>query len=71
MLMEVLAKPGSSRSGIAKEKGKLVAYLKSRPENNAANIELLKLMKKSYPGREIRIVRGRTAKLKLILIQEP
>ena len=62
---------GSPKSDIVGERdGTLLIKLKSAPENNRANIELIKLIKKrldiSY--NDIQIISGRTSKTKYIEI---
>jgi len=64
----VMAKPNSRESAITEydEKLRLIkANLKSRPENNKANIELLKLLQKTYKKR-FRIVSGLTSRTKVV-----
>ena len=45
------------------------AYLKSLPENNKANIELLKLLKKELKMNHINLIKGRTSKNKIIEVR--
>jgi uncharacterized protein (TIGR00251 family) len=40
-------------------------YLKSSPENNKANVELIKILKK-YFGREVKIKMGKTSRRKIV-----
>jgi len=45
-------------------------WLKSAPENNKANVELIKLLSKSFkvPGGSVKIVRGKTSRKKVVEI---
>lgn len=63
--MLVKVKPNSGRQEIVKKEGYLLVYLKSPPENNKANIELLKLLKKHFK-KEIKIKSGFSSKNKII-----
>ena len=65
--VEITAKPGSGRSEISMEGGKLVAYLKSKPEGGKANAELEKLAAKHF-GAPARIIRGKSSRKKTLLI---
>ena len=66
MRIELKVKPNSGKSEIVRKEG-YIAFLKSPPENNKANIELLKLAKKYFQS-EVRIVSGFTSKNKVIEI---
>ena len=66
----ISAKPNSRQSEIVEfdEKQRSIRVnLKSRPENNKANMELLKLLKKTYKKRFI-IVSGLTSRQKIVEI---
>lgn len=65
MRITIHVKTKSGRSEIVKEKDKYIAYLKAIPKNGKANLELLKIARKSF-GRETRIVSGKTSKIKVI-----
>lgn len=65
----VVPKSGSFRVE-RKEDGRLKVYLKSAPEANKANIELLKEMKRLL-GAEVRIVSGLTSRRKVLEIHLP
>ena len=66
---EVHAKPNSKHAKISfdEKSGSFSAELKSRPENNMANIELLKLLRKNYK-KNFRIVSGMKSKRKIVEI---
>ena len=65
MRIEIKVKPRSGRSEIVEEKGVLVAYLRSAPENGKANLELMKLARKHF-GKPARIIVGATSKKKVL-----
>jgi uncharacterized protein (TIGR00251 family) len=67
MHIEVTVVPRSSRFKIKQENGKLRVYLKSAPESNKANIELVKELKKLLNA-EIRIVAGHHSRKKTLEI---
>lgn len=65
-------KPNSSKQEIINcSEGKYVAYLKSAPENNKANIELIKLISKelNIPSSNIKIKFGKSSHNKIIEIK--
>jgi len=66
MMLKIKAKAGSDESRFDESKG--TAFLKSRPKNNKANIELTKLLAKHFKvsSSHIRIIRGHNSKEKLI-----
>ncbi|MEI6058336.1 MAG: DUF167 domain-containing protein [archaeon] len=41
-------------------------YLKSNPEDNKANIELLKFLKKHFKVQNIKLIKGRTSRNKVV-----
>ena len=43
-------------------------YLKSPPENNKANEELIKLLQKQFKGLSVNLIRGKTSRKKVIKI---
>lgn len=67
----IKVKPKSSRSGIKynQETNNLDAYLHSIPENNKANLELIKIFKKQLKLK-IEIISGFKSKQKKILIEK-
>jgi len=72
MKIKVAVKPSSGKQEITKiQDNNYKAYLKSQPENNKANIELLKLIKKHFKQdniTKIKIIKGRTSKNKTLEI---
>lgn len=50
-----------------KEKNCYIAYVKAPPEDNKANIEIIKLVSKQF-GKQARIISGKTSKRKLITL---
>ncbi len=72
MIIHVKVKPNSSTQKIEEiEKGKYIAHLKSVPENNKANIELIKIISKKFevPRENIRIKFGKTSSKKIIEVK--
>ncbi len=68
MIVEVKVKPGSKKQDINKINDKEYSVnLKERAENNKANIELLKLLKKHFNA-EVKIVKGAKNKNKVVRI---
>lgn len=67
MIVEVTAVPKSKRFLLSVKDGKLKAFLKSPPENNKANIELIKGLSKAL-GCPIRIISGQTSRKKRLEI---
>ncbi len=67
MIIKIRAKPNSERQEIVANDKEYVVYLKSAPENNKANIELIKLLTR-YFKKEIKIKTGKTSRNKLIEI---
>ncbi len=65
MKIKIKAKPNSGRQEIIKKGGRYLVYLKSRPENNKANIELVKLLKK-YFDRPVKIRDGLSSRRKVV-----
>ena len=74
MIINIKVKPRSSKSEIVEiEKNKeYLANLKSEPENNKANIELIGLVAKYFniSFNKVRIVRGLKSKNKIAEIKE-
>ncbi|MEA3329136.1 MAG: DUF167 domain-containing protein [Nanoarchaeota archaeon] len=66
MIIKVKVHPTSGRQEITKKsKDEFEVYLKSKTENNKANIELIKILKK-YFGKEVKIKSGKTSRRKII-----
>lgn len=63
MIVEITAAPNSKRFSLSVKDGRLKAALKSPPENNKANIELIKELSKAL-GCPVRIIGGQTSKRK-------
>jgi uncharacterized protein (TIGR00251 family) len=68
MIINIKAYPNSEKSEIVREGKSYIVHLKSAPENNKANIELLKMLKK-YFGKEVEIKSGFTSRKKLVEIK--
>ena len=71
-MIKVKVKPGSKKQEIVKVNEKeYVVSLKSKAENNKANIELLKLLKRYFKVEveNIKIIKGKTSRNKIIEIK--
>ena len=68
MIVEVTVVPKSAKFKIIQKDGKIKIYLKSPPEDNKANIELVKELKKI--GCEASIISGRRSKHKKLEVSK-
>jgi len=69
MLINIKVKPNSGKKEVEKiDEKNYVVYLKSKPENNRANVELVKLLEK-YFKKQIKILRGKTSSKKIVEIK--
>jgi uncharacterized protein len=70
MILKIKVKPNSKESSFDKETNS--ACLKSSPENNKANIELIKLLAKHFKvsSSRVKIVRGLTSREKVVEIKD-
>lgn len=69
MKIEVKVKPNSGSSKIIKLlEDKYQVNLKATPNNNKANLELIKLLTR-YFKKDIKIVKGKTSKNKIIKVK--
>ena len=66
--MEIRVKTNSKKQEIKKFGSGYVVSLKNLPENNKANIELLKLLKKMF-NKEVKIIKGLRSKDKVVEIK--
>jgi uncharacterized protein (TIGR00251 family) len=64
-IIEIRAKPNSSKSQIEYDEGNIIVYLNSIPDNNKANEELVKLFKKQLKLK-VKIIKGFKSKNKKI-----
>jgi uncharacterized protein (TIGR00251 family) len=70
MILEIKVKTGSNKQRLEKiSESQYKISLKSLPESNKANKELLKLLKKEF-GREARIIKGMKSREKIIKLGE-
>jgi len=69
MRIKIKVKANSGRQEIIKDNEEYRIYLKSPPENNKANIELIQLLKR-YFGKPVRIISGFTSRKKVIELRE-
>ena len=69
MIIKVKVRPSSGKQEIKKKDDFYNVRLKSPPENNKANLELINLLKK-YFGKEIRIKGGKSSRTKYLEIKD-
>lgn len=67
LMVEVSVKPNSPKFKV-ENKGKIIVYCKSKPEDNKANIEIKKELEKLFKT-EVKIIKGLKSKRKTILIR--
>ena len=67
MIIKVKVKTNSGKQEIVKNDNGYVVYLESFPENNKANLELIKLLKKHFK-KSVKIKSGLTSRNKIIEI---
>ena len=67
MIIKIKVKPNSGKQEIVKEGNEYFAYLKSSPENNKANIELISLLNKYFKVKA-KIKSGFTSRIKTVEI---
>jgi len=69
MLLNIKVKPNSLKSEF--DESNNIAFLKSPPQDNKANIEVIKLLAKHFKvsSSQVKIVRGFTSKEKTIKIE--
>lgn len=67
MKIKVKVKPMSEKQSIEKINNKYIINLKQKPEDNKANIELLKLLKKKFK-KNVKIIKGLKSKNKVVEI---
>jgi len=68
MIIKVKVKPNSKKQGIKKINDVFLISLKEKPEDNKANLELLKIFKKKF-GKKARIVKGLKSKNKILELE--
>lgn len=67
MIINVKVKVSSGKNEVEKvDNENYLVFLKSPPENNKANIELIKLLDKYFDAKEIKIKTGKTSKRKRV-----
>jgi len=68
-MIKVKVKPSSGRQSIEKKGETYLINVKSHPENNKANIEVIKLLEK-YFKKSVKIKSGLTSRNKIVEIIE-
>ena len=69
MIIKIRVKPNSSKQGVIKGNSGYIVHLKSRPENNKANLEIVKLLKR-YFGKQVQIKSGLTSRNKTVEVED-
>ena len=69
MIIKIKVKPNSEKQEIIKHEDSYVVYLKSVPENNKANIELIKLLQRHF-NKVVKIKSRLTSKNKIVEIND-
>jgi len=68
MIIEVKVKPGAKKEEIDKvSENKYIIKLKEKPEDNKANLELLRLLKRHF-GKEVKLIKGLKSKNKIVRV---
>ena len=69
MRLNIKVQPNSGRQEVQKiSEDEYKVFLKKSPEDNKANIELVKFLKKHYK-KEVKIIKGFTSKRKVVEIK--
>ena len=70
MIINLKVRPNSGRQEIKKISDKdYLIYLRSIPENNKANIELIKLLRK-YFNKDVKIIKGKSSMKKIVEVKD-
>ena len=71
MILKIKVKPNSRKQEIEEKPDLLIISLKSPPENNQANIELIKILAKHFDldAKKIKILKGKTSRNKIIEVK--
>jgi uncharacterized protein (TIGR00251 family) len=69
MKIEVKVSVKSGKQEIVNDNGKYIVKLKSAPENNKANVELVKLLQKHFK-KSVRIKSGLTSRNKIVEVEK-
>ncbi|MBS3095389.1 DUF167 domain-containing protein [Candidatus Woesearchaeota archaeon] len=66
-IIEIKVKPNSPDSKIVEKDNGTIVYVKSKAENNKANIEVIRLFSRRYKG--AKILRGLKSSKKLVCVE--
>jgi len=71
MILKIKVKPNSKKQEIKEKPDFFLVSLKSPPENNLANLELIKLLSKHFNlvSKKIKILKGKTSRNKIIEVK--
>jgi uncharacterized protein (TIGR00251 family) len=71
MFLKVRIIAGAKKEEIIEsDKGSFVMHIREPAERNLANKRMLEILRKYFPGREIRIINGHHSPQKLISIED-
>lgn len=59
---------GSKKSRVLQENDCLKVYVRSKPEHNKANAEIVKLLQEFFATRNVRIVKGMKSRNKTVIV---
>ena len=68
IILEIKAKPNSPATKLYKKEDRFILEIESEPENNKANLEIIKFFRK-LSGHDVKILKGLKSKNKTILIE--
>ncbi len=69
MKIKIKVKPNSKEQSIEKKEDFYIVRLKSSPENNKANLELIKFLKKHFK-KDVKIKSGFTSRKKIVELED-
>ncbi|MCD6216102.1 MAG: DUF167 domain-containing protein [Candidatus Aenigmarchaeota archaeon] len=67
-MIEIIVKTEQPEFRVEEKNGRLIVFLRSKPENNQANLEIVREFRKIY--KFVKIVRGFKSKHKTLIVEE-
>ncbi len=64
-ILEIIVKPNSKKQNITIQDNKIKVEIRSLPEENKANLEIIRIFEK-ISSRKVQIIKGRTSKNKVL-----
>lgn len=68
VILEIKARPNSAETGLYRKDDSLILEIRSEPENNKANLEIVSYFEKLF-GEHVKILKGFKQKNKVIFIK--